>query len=595
MTTQAQSGARPEALSAPPPATLSGQVVSQGIAVGTAFVLAEKLNVPRHAIAPDDLKRELARFDDALAQSREQLVALKKQHVSSEQTVRILESQLLILVDPLFMGEVIQRVGSDQKNVEAVVSDVVEEFVRSFEAMEDVYLRERAADVNDVGTRILRNLMGESFPSLDKVGPETVLVCHQLSPSEVAYLSTQKVLGIAAEVGGLTSHAAILARSLGIPALVGVSDACARTRSGYPVILDAVEGRLIVAPTHEQQIEFTALKMKLAVSKDKLVAAAALEARTRDGFELAFRANISVPAEAASLEQMGASGVGLFRTEYLYMNAPRPPTEEEQYRAYRRVVEASGRATTVIRTLDIGGDKNVSYLGIPKEANPFLGWRSIRFCLDTPEVFRTQLRAILRASAHGPVRIMYPMITSLDELRQANQHLADVRAELLTEGYSLAPEVPVGVMIEVPAAALIADQLAAEVAFFSIGTNDLIQYTMAVDRTNERLSTAFEMLAVPVLRLIHMVSQAATAARIPVSCCGEVGATPEGFLLLLGLGIREFSMNMFSIPQIKALARNVEVAAAQEIVHRALNFGTTEEAKRLVQKYLRPVLEQIGE
>jgi len=594
MTMQARSGVRPDGVLGRA-ATLTGQVVSEGIAVGTAFVLAEKLTVPRHDIPESEVKAELVRFDAALALSRDQLVTLKKQHIGAEQAVRILESQLLILVDPLFMGEVIQRVDADHRNAESVVSDVVDEFTRSFEAMEDVYLRERAADVQDVGTRILRNLMGAEFPTLDRVGPETVLICHQLSPSDVAYLSTQKVLGIAAEVGGLTSHAAILARGLGIPALVGVTEACARAATGQIVILDAVEGRLIVAPTHEQQLEYQTVKKRLAMSKDKLVAAASLEARTRDGHELAFRANISVPAETSSLESMGAAGVGLFRTEYLYMNQQRPPTEEEQYRAYRRVVEAAGPAGTIIRTLDIGGDKNVSYLGIPKEANPFLGWRSIRFCLDTPDVFRTQLRAILRSSAHGPVRVMYPMITSIEELRQANQHMSEVRHELITEGYSIAPDVPVGVMVEVPAAALIADQLAAESAFFSIGTNDLIQFTMAVDRTNERLSSAFEMLSVPVLRLIRMVAEAAQAARIPVSCCGEVGATAEGFLLLLGLGIREFSMNIFSIPQLKQIARHVEVAAAQEIVHRALSCATTAEARALVQRYTGPILAQIGE
>jgi phosphotransferase system enzyme I (PtsI) len=574
---------------------LAGQVVSQGIAVGTAFVLADKLKIPRYDVAEGEVKRELARFDEALATSRDQLVTLKKQHVSSEQTVRILESQLLILVDPLFMGEVIQRVRSERRNAESVVGDVVDEFSRSFEAMEDTYLRERAADVNDVGVRILRNLMGETFPTLDKVGPETVLVCHQLSPSDVAYLSTQKVLGIAAEVGGLTSHAAILARGLGIPALVGVTGACTQATTGDAVILDAIEGSLRVGVNHEEQIAYTALRKRLAVSKDKLLSAATLEARTRDGAELAFRANISVPAEADSLESMGAHGVGLFRTEYLYMNAPRPPTEEEQYAAYRRVLEVSNGGSTVIRTLDIGGDKNVAYLGIPAEQNPFLGWRSIRFCLDTPELFRTQLRAILRASAHGPVRIMYPMIASLDELRQANAHLAEARRELESEGVAVAKDVPVGVMIEVPAAALIADQLAQEAAFFALGTNDLIQYTMAVDRTNERLSASFETLSVPVLRLIRMVMDAAGPKRLPVSCCGEVAATPEGFLLLLGLGVREFSMNVFSIPQMKQVARQVELAAAQEIAQRVLAAGTLDEARRLVQRYIRPIVDQIGE
>lgn len=574
---------------------LAGQVVSQGIAVGVAFVLSEKLKIPRHDVAEGEVKRELARFDQALALSRDQLVTLKKQHVASEQTVRILESQLLILVDPLFMGEVIQRVRSERRNAESVVGEVVDEFSRSFEAMEDTYLRERAADVNDVGLRILRNLMGETFPTLDKVGPDTVLVCHQLSPSDVAYLSTQKVLGIAAEVGGLTSHAAILARGLGIPALVGVTGACAQATTGDPVILDAMAGALRIDVSHEEQIEYTTLRKRLSISKDKLLSAATLEARTRDGVELAFRANISVPAEAGSLESMGALGVGLFRTEYLYMNTPRPPTEEEQYAAYRRVVEASNGGETVIRTLDIGGDKNVAYLGIPPEANPFLGWRSIRFCLDTPDLFRTQLRAILRASAHGPLRVMYPMITSVDELRQANDLLAEARRELERERIATAPLVPVGVMIEVPAAALIADQLARESAFFALGTNDLIQYTMAVDRTNERLSSNFETLSVPVLRLIRMVVEAAGTRRLPVSCCGEVAATPEGFLLLLGLGVREFSMNVFSIPQMKQVARHVEVAAAQEIAQRALAAGTLDEARRLVQRYIRPIVDQIGE
>lgn len=574
---------------------LTGVVVSEGIAIGTALVISERLKVPRYEIPEPEIKQELSRFDRTLVASREQLQVLKQKHWESSQTVRILESQMLMLVDPLFMGDVIQRIRGERRNAEAVVADVTEEFCRSFEALEDPYMRERAADVRDIGHRIIRNLLGREYPSLESAGLGTVLICHQLSPSEVAHVSTRRISGIAAEVGGTTSHAAILARGLGIPALVGVTGACSSVASGDHVILDCVNGRIRVNPSHEEVVEYSDLKRRLIITKERLLAAQNVDSATQDGVSLSFRSNISVPAEVESIRPFGAQGVGLLRTEYLYMSSGGPPSEEDQYEAYRRVVEASPCGYTIIRTLDIGGDKNIPYLGIPDEKNPFLGWRSIRFCLDNPSVFKTQLRAILRAAAHGSVKVIYPMISSVEEVRQANQLVAEVRWELDHKGISYGKDVPIGVMIEVPSAALIAERLAEETAFFSIGTNDLIQYTMAVDRTNERLWSSFETLPLSVLRLIQMVMRAAEARQIPVSCCGEIGATPAGFLLLLGLGIRDFSMNVFAIPQLKLIASRISLTKARELVTQVMSLSTTEESRMLLENYLRPILESIEE
>lgn len=572
---------------------LTGIVVSEGIAIGTAFVLAERLRVPRHEIKDTDVKLDLIKFDAALAASRDQLVTLKAKSSENEQTARILESQLLMLVDPLFVGEVIQKVKAERHNVESVVADVVEDLSASFAGLEDPYMRDRALDIRDVGTRILRNLMGKHFPSLDRLPDGTILVCHEISPSDMAHLDRTKVLGIASEAGGVTSHAAILARSLGIPALVGVAHATQAVVTGDRVVLDCIQGRVRVNPSQEEVLDYGQLGRQLVVTRERLLASSSLESVTTDGTPLVFRANITVPAEADTIATFGAVGVGLFRTEYLYVHANRLPTEEEQFAAYRRVVECNRGAVTTFRTVDLGGDRKAPYLGVVQEPNPHLGWRSIRLCLDHPEMFKTHLRAIMRASAYGPCRVLYPMISSVEEVRAANAILRAVAVELDRDKIARDPAMKVGAMIEVPAAAVMARELAREVSFFSIGTNDLIQFTMAVDRGNERLASAFTTMGPALLRLVDLVVAAGRDAGIDVACCGEVASSPDGFYLLVGLGIREFSMNVFTIPQMKEIARHLSASEAERVARDAMTRATTDEVRSLVSTRMTAILERV--
>ena len=562
--------------------TLRGLAVSPGVAIGKAVVIQYDIKVPDFTIPETDIRLELLKFDASLALSREQLLAVREKDGGCDDTIKkLLDSQLLILVDPLFVGEVINKVKEEKRNIEKVVWDVVNEFSRMFDSMNDPYLRERASDVRDVGGRILRNLLGEDPPPLHLLEEETILVCDHLNVSEVAHLDPERVVGLVSEVGGETSHPAILARSLGIPSLVGVVDATKTVKNGDKLIVDCVKSRVIVDPDAEEEEAFHSLRQEFEVSWQKLLDQSLGEAVTTEGVELNFLANISVPAEIDQVHRFGASGVGLFRTEYLYMNQASFPGEEIQFEAYRKVISGAAPGVATIRTLDIGGDKELPYLCFVKEANPFLGWRSIRFCLDNPDIFRTQLRALLRASTAGNLRMMFPMISTLAELRQAKAHLQAVQQEFIERGEAFDQNMEVGIMIEVPSAAMIADQLAREVDFFSIGTNDLTQFTLAVDRTNQKLANRFCSFSPGVLRIIDHVVRAAQNQGISVSCCGEMTGQPLGFLLLLGLGVRDFSCNLFAVPQMKKMMDGVELVEVEQLAQKALNAESSDEVRQL--------------
>ena len=573
---------------------LDGLIASEGIAIGRVLLLNEELRIPDYAVRDTDVKLELLKFDAALAMARDQLVDLKERSKDHEATCKILESQLLILVDPLFVGEVIQKVRAERRNVEKVVSDVIADFARTFSSMENPYLKERAIDVQDVGRRILRCLLGQEVQSLDRIPSDTVLVCHMLTPTDVARLDLTKVAGLVSEVGGATSHAAILARSLMIPALVGVENVTRRVHNGDRVVLDCLNGVLRIAPTPESIAEFVELQQQLKLSRQKLLEPSTAEPVSRDGVRVTLRANISVPAEISSLGMFGAEGVGLFRTEYLYLKANSLPPIDEQYEAYRKVAQGCAPYSAVIRTLDIGGDKNVPYLGMPPESNPVLGWRSIRYCLQNPDIFKTQLKAILRASSGRNVRLMYPMISMPEELVSANAILEEAKSELRERRLDFDPDLPVGVMIEVPSAALMADCLAPMVKFFSIGTNDLFQFTLAVDRSNQRLANYFQMVNLPMLRLIRYVVIEAKKHGVEVACCGEMAGNPLGFLAMAGLGVREFSMNLFSVPKIKALLGRVAMSDLTEWVSEAMETRTSSELQAFLTRKLELVLEPPG-
>ncbi|MBI4866130.1 MAG: phosphoenolpyruvate--protein phosphotransferase [Candidatus Wallbacteria bacterium] len=565
---------------------LEGLIASEGIAVGKALLLHEELRIPDYAIRDSDVKLEMLKFDAALALARDQLVDLKERNKDHETTVKILESQLLILVDPLFVGEVIQKVRSEKRNVEKIVSDVVAEFARTFSSMDNPYLKERAIDVQDVGRRILRSLLGQEIQSLDRLPADTIIVCHMLTPSDVARLDTSRVIGLCCEVGGVSSHAAILARSLMIPALFGVENVTRKVRTGDSIYLDCIHGKLYLEPSALEIDEARELGRQVRANFEKSLEPSTLTPVTRDGIEVTLRANISVPAEISSLTTFGASGIGLFRTEYLFLKSNSLPPQEEQYEAYRKVAAGCLPSPAIIRTLDIGGDKDLPYLGIPPESNPVMGWRSIRYCLQNADIFRSQLRAILRASVTKNVKLLYPMITTPEELLRANEFLDEVRQEFVEKKIPFDENLPVGIMIEVPAAALITDRLAPMVDFLSIGTNDLFQFTMAVDRANQRLSPMFDTINLPILRIIKHVVDQAKKFDVPVSCCGEMASQPAGCLALLGLGLREFSMNVFSIPKIKQLIRSVDLRDVNEIVAEAMGCTTTAEMRARLDAYV---------
>jgi len=575
---------------------LSGLSVSPGVAIGKAVAVRYDIAVPDYHIAETDVRLELLKFDAALALSRAQLMSIRNRDSSVDGEIqKILDSQLLILVDPLFVGEVISKVKTEHRNIEKVVYDVMTDFSMTFESMKNAYLRERASDIRDIGGRILRNLLGEEPPPLHLLEKDTILVCDHLNASEVAHLDPDRVIGLVSEVGGETSHPAILARSLGIPAIVGVIDATRIVEAGTTVIVDCAGGEVVLDPSEEEIEEYTVLRSELVDSWERLLERSDRDALSSDGVPLTFLANISTAVEAEQVLRYGAVGVGLFRTEYLFMNKSSFPDEEEQYECYRKVAAAVHPGPATFRTLDIGGDKELPYLCFLREANPFLGWRSIRFSLDNPEIFKVQLRALLRASVQGNVRLMFPMISNVSDLERAKEILDEVRHEMDEQGQAYDENLEVGVMIEVPSAALVADQLAKRVDFFSIGTNDLTQFTLAVDRTNPKLSVRFEPLEPAVLRLIQMIVKAAHKQGLSISCCGEMTASPIGLFALLGLGIRDLSSNLFVVPQMKELVGAIDVSELTELAQKALDCTTASEVRNVyadcVERLGRPLQE----
>lgn len=561
---------------------IKGLAVSPGIAIGKAAVVRFDIKIPDFPIPKSDVRLELLKFDAALARSREQLLSIRAKGLEGiEEIQKLLDSQLLILVDPTFVGKVISNIKNEPRNIEKIVSDVIADISRSFQAMKDPYLRERASDIRDIGTRIMRNLLGEDPPPLHLLSEDTILVCDHLNVSEVAHLDPERVKGLVSEIGGETSHPAILARSLGIPAIVGVPNATSVIMNDELIILDCPSSLVRINPS-EQELEFYEdMRRKFFVSWESILRESTEDAITDEGTTLSFMANISVPSEVDHMNRYGAKGVGLFRTEYVYMEHTSFPSEDAQYIEYKKVVEACSPHVATIRTLDIGGDKELPYLCFMKEANPFLGWRSIRFCFDNPHILKTQLRALLRASTEGNLRIMFPMIISVEELRKAKGILQEVAYELQEENIPFSREIQVGIMVEVPAAALMAEELAQEADFFSIGTNDLTQFTLAIDRTNQKLAASFSPLAPPVLRLIELTVAAAKKYNIPVSCCGEMTANPIGFLILLGLGVEEFGCNLYAIPQMKHLAREVTMDDVRHRVQKALKAISVSEVEAL--------------
>lgn len=579
---------------------MHGIAVSPGVCRGKILVLMDNRveSVPRRDIEETDIPREISRLEKAIIETRRQLIVVQEK-VSSGMGAKdatIFDAHLLVLEDPTLMQEVNRYVTTNKTNIEYAFAQVAEKYAKSLEAIDDEYLRERASDMRDVTERLLHNLLG-TYQELDlkHLKEPYVIVAHDLAPSQTAMLDKKNVLGFITDVGSKTSHTAIMARSMRIPAVVGLGTASRELRNGQYVLLDGYHGQVVINPTDQTLFEYGQLVRRHDSLEEKLRDTLEKPAVTLDGVRLTLSANIEQATDTVAVKASGAEGVGLFRTEYLFLDKEKLPTEEEQYEAYRFAAATLKPAPLIIRTLDLGGDKFLSHLNLPSEMNPFLGWRAIRFCLQEKEIFRAQLRAILRASAEGNIKIMYPMISCLDELIQANALLDECREQLRKEGVPFDQNLEIGAMIEIPSAALTADALAKRVQFFSIGTNDLIQYTLAVDRLNEKIAHLYEPTNPSILRLIKMTADAAHAAGIWVGVCGEMAGDPLMIPLLLGLGVDELSVAPASVPQIKYLIRRVKMSEAKEIAKAALESESAQEILDRSQRLVRSVAPSLFE
>lgn len=558
-----------------------GEKVLRGIPVSAGVCRAKVLvlDAPQHRIsdrklAESEIPGEITRLEQALVRTRQQVQEVQRQIIQSVGTEQasIFDAHLMVLEDPMLIEESVKAIREKAVSAEQAFQTTGERYVAALAKVDDEYLRERAGDMRDVIARVLNQLTGHvEAVDLRQLKESCIIIAHDLTPSKTAQLDRKLVLGFATDVGSKTSHTAILARSLRIPAVVGLKKASEQLRTGDFVLLDGFNGVIVLNPTDQTLFEYGQLEKKQLSLAEKLRDALAKPAVTLDNHRIFLSANIESAADAEAVKASGAEGVGLFRTEYLFINRDAPPGEEEQYQAYRQAAQALQPSPVVIRTLDLGGDKLLSSLASATELNPFLGWRAIRFCLQQNDIFRAQLRAILRASAEGSVKLMYPMISALDELTQANALLAQCKAELRAERIPFDENLEVGAMIETPSAAVIADSLAKRLQFFSIGTNDLIQYTLAVDRMNERIAHLYEPTHPAIIRLIKNTVDAAHARKVWVSVCGEMAGDPVFAPLLIGLGVDELSAAPPLVAQVKYLIRRLKFSEAQELAIFALN------------------------
>lgn len=554
-----------------------GVGVSPGIARGSVFVhRLDDEEPPVHSISEDEIPAEIARFETALIATRSQILEMQQRIADAigAKDAGIFDAHLLVVEDRTLIDEVLRTLKRDLMNVEHVFQQVANRYTKTLSEIDDPYLRERALDIHDVARRVIHNLLGRSHPPLSSVQTPHVVVSHNLTPSDTAQLNRDLVLGFATDVGSKTSHTAIMARSLSIPAVVGLHNVSETLSTGDQILLDGYNGYLIVNPSDQTLWEYGELEIKKTEVEEKLTELRETVSTTKDGRHIILSANIELPMEVDLVRQSGAEGIGLYRTEFFYLNKETLPNEEEQYRNYLEVAEAVKPHSLIIRTLDLGGDKFMSALHLPEELNPFLGWRAIRFCLEKVDLFKVQLRAILRASATGNVKLMYPMISGIDEVRKANEILDECREELRTEGLAFNEEMDIGVMIEVPSAALTADFIAREVDFFSIGTNDLIQYSIAVDRVNERISHLYEPTHPSIIRLIKMVVDAAHAHTLWVGICGEMAGEIAFTPLLVGLGVDELSTGAALVPRVKRAVQSLDVGVCLQLVEEIMDMDS---------------------
>jgi phosphotransferase system enzyme I (PtsI) len=558
-----------------------GAGVSPGIARGRVHVARDELeDVVRYRIAPSQVADEIARFETALIQTRMQILQMQQRIAESigAKDAAIFDAHLLVVEDRTLIDEVLRKLETDLCNVEWIFQEVATRYAETLNRIDDPYLRERALDIQDVTKRVIRNLQGKGPKTFLALNEPHILVAHNLTPSDTASIDKANVLGIATDLGSRTSHAAILARSLNIPAIVGLHDITAKLETGQHVLLDGNDGWLIVDPTPKTVAEYGEIESKRAKVTAKLKELRETTSTTRDGRHIVLSANIELPGDVDAVEANGAEGVGLYRTEFLYLNRPSLPTEDEQYEIYRKVAERVRPDPLIIRTFDLGGDKLApGTVDIADELNPFLGWRAIRFCLENIDIFKTQLRAILRASSVGNVKIMFPMISGLDELRRAIAVLDECKEELRSSKIDMAERLDVGAMIEIPSAAICASVLAPEVDFLSIGTNDLIQYALAVDRVNEKIAHLYEPTHPAVLRLLKMIADAAHDHNLWVGVCGEMAGDIALIPLLLGLGMDELSTAAILVPRVKRAVQSLTIPECRELVEETFKLDTGSE------------------
>lgn len=558
---------------------------SPGVALGKALVVEHsELVIEKKSI--DNVEAEIAKLEDAVAVSKEELVKVKEkasEELGAEEA-EIFEAHLLVLEDPELIGSAIDKIKTESVNAEYALNEIKEMFVSMFESMDNEFMKERAADIKDVTNRILRHILGIKVVDLSALSEEVVLIAHDLTPSDTATMNKKMVLGFLTDIGGRTSHTAIMSRTLEIAAIVGLNDITSKVKDGDFVVFNGDTGEVIVNPDEETINKYTELKAKYEDERKALQLLKGKPSVTLDGKHVELAGNIGTPNDIEGLIKNDAEGVGLYRTEFLYMDRDSFPTEEIQYEAYKAVLEGMDGKPIVIRTLDIGGDKELSYLSMEPEMNPFLGYRAIRLCLDRKDIFKTQLRALYRASVHGRLRIMFPMISSLEELLQAKEVVKEVLAELDSEGVAYAKDVEIGMMIEVPSAAVISDVLAKHVDFFSIGTNDLIQYTCAVDRMNQKISYLYNQFNPAVLRLIKTVIDNAHKEGKWAGMCGESAGDQKMIPILLGMGLDEFSMSPISILPARKLITSVKESDMKKLADDVLNMGTAEEIKSYIEK-----------
>ncbi|MED0656526.1 phosphoenolpyruvate--protein phosphotransferase [Anoxybacillus ayderensis] len=564
---------------------LQGIAASNGIAIAKAYRLEHPdLTVEKQTI--ENPAEQVGRFQQALAKAKEELKAIQAHALKElgEDKAAIFSAHLLVLSDPELVQAVEQKIEQERVNAEFALHDVASMFIAMFEAMDNEYMKERAADIRDVTKRVLAHLLGVTISNPSMVTEEVVIIAEDLTPSDTAQLNRKYVKGFTTDIGGRTSHSAIMARSMEIPAVVGTKEATATIQNGDIVIIDGLDGEVIVNPTEEIIAQYEQKRAAFAAQKAEWAKLVHEQTTTKDGHHVELAANIGTPNDVEGVLANGAEGIGLYRTEFLYMGRNELPTEEEQFEAYKTVLEKMEGKPVVVRTLDIGGDKELPYLDLPKEMNPFLGFRAIRLCLDMQQMFRTQLRALLRASVYGNLKVMFPMIATLDEFRQAKAILLEEKEKLVAEGVPVSDEIEVGMMVEIPAAAVLADQFAKEVDFFSIGTNDLIQYTMASDRMNERVSYLYQPYNPAILRLIYNVIEAAHKEGKWVGMCGEMAGEQLAVPILLAFGLDEFSMSATSILRVRSQLKKLSKQEAEQVKNHILSLATADEVVRFVKE-----------